>query len=488
MTLCATALPICLNPLQAREDKDGFSVSGSCDSSDDADDTDDSCVSHTLNHSNAERYIVCFQPLSHSFDECFYSIRCLKLLIFSRHVYLRSLSSQGNFPTPINQRRYRDEGRVTLADQIAQRLRDAKLAKKKARLARDCQEKSDAIAVESASRPQPRRTAAPSPNHPLLPTHSPEPAVVASPSRLILQSLVRHRATGLSPNSMLPTVLSPSRGIEVINISSDDSARSPPKKVHPFFMQFQRPSAPTSPTMSNELQFYAVARKTASSNVASIPKSPSHAKTHLSPSITSVPPSLASKAISPKQLPSVTEACPAQDPQSMMSHIRARPSGRLRLKFKSPPRQGLQDHEELQNLLLSYIKLKILNPSRPKPIPKVLFPDFDAVPKSCVNAAESQASVASSVFVGPHLIRPALPTILFHGSDAEHHSIESFPIVTDVPRFEAATQTSPLNHPHTLVADAPRIEAATQTSPRTQPLTLIDLQLELRALLIGLGF
>jgi hypothetical protein len=108
--------------------------------------------------------------------------------------------------------------------------------------------------------------------------------------------------------------------------------------------------------------------------------------------------------------------------------------------------------------------------------------------KSCVNAAESQASFPSSVFASPHLMQPAIPTILFHGSDAEQHFTESFPIVTDALRFEAATQTSPLIHPHTLVADAPRIEAATQTSPRTQPLTLIDLQLEMRALSIGLGF
>jgi hypothetical protein len=72
--------------LQAKEVKNGVSVSGSENSSDDGDESDLSCVSQTCDHSDADR-----------------------------HVYLRSLSSQGGFPTPMHKRRQKDSGMIPVA-------------------------------------------------------------------------------------------------------------------------------------------------------------------------------------------------------------------------------------------------------------------------------------------------------------------------------------------------------------------------------------
>ena len=77
--------------LQAREDKDGRSVSRSENSSDDRDASDLSCVSPGANLSNAEK-----------------------------HEYLASLQSQNDFPTPVHKHRHSDklfEGRELLAAQ-----------------------------------------------------------------------------------------------------------------------------------------------------------------------------------------------------------------------------------------------------------------------------------------------------------------------------------------------------------------------------------
>lgn len=72
--------------VQAREDKDGNSVSGSSNSSDDAHLSDLSCVSQGCDHPDADR-----------------------------NVYLNSLSSQGGFPTPMHRRRHSDDGKIPLA-------------------------------------------------------------------------------------------------------------------------------------------------------------------------------------------------------------------------------------------------------------------------------------------------------------------------------------------------------------------------------------
>ena len=71
--------------LQCTEDRKGKSIAGSANSSDDGDESDDSCVSHNLDHSNAER-----------------------------HIYLESLASQNGFPTPIHERRFKDSGRMSI--------------------------------------------------------------------------------------------------------------------------------------------------------------------------------------------------------------------------------------------------------------------------------------------------------------------------------------------------------------------------------------
>ena len=70
--------------VQAKEDRKGMSVAGSENSSDDVDQPDLSNVSSGSDHSNA-----------------------------ARHVYLASLCSQGNFPTPLHKKRY--SGRMAVA-------------------------------------------------------------------------------------------------------------------------------------------------------------------------------------------------------------------------------------------------------------------------------------------------------------------------------------------------------------------------------------
>ena len=72
--------------LQAKEDRGGVSVTGSSNSSDDGHESDMSYVSPTNGHANADR-----------------------------HVYLKSLSSQGGFPTPIHKRRQRDSAFLSIA-------------------------------------------------------------------------------------------------------------------------------------------------------------------------------------------------------------------------------------------------------------------------------------------------------------------------------------------------------------------------------------
>jgi hypothetical protein len=75
--------------LQAKEDRGGISISGSENSSDDGDESDLSYISQTCDHANADR-----------------------------DVYLRSLSSQGGFPTPMHKRRQKDSGYMTVAGAI----------------------------------------------------------------------------------------------------------------------------------------------------------------------------------------------------------------------------------------------------------------------------------------------------------------------------------------------------------------------------------
>ena len=93
--------------LQAREDKDGHSVSGSGNSSDDAYASDLSYVSASGDHPTAER-----------------------------HQYLASLQSQNDFPTPMHKYRHSDklfDGRELLADVLLEREEAKRLARVKAK-------------------------------------------------------------------------------------------------------------------------------------------------------------------------------------------------------------------------------------------------------------------------------------------------------------------------------------------------------------------
>ena len=91
--------------LQAKECKNGQSVSGSENSSDDADASDLSYVSPTRDHADAPR-----------------------------HVYLDSLASQNGLPTPIHLQRRSDQvfdGREGLVDILMERMESRRLALKK---------------------------------------------------------------------------------------------------------------------------------------------------------------------------------------------------------------------------------------------------------------------------------------------------------------------------------------------------------------------
>jgi hypothetical protein len=124
--------------LQCKEDKDGDSVTGSENSSDDNDQANLSNVSETADHSNAEH-----------------------------HVYLESLASQNKFPTPIQQRRFRDSGQMDLCgaqvvvfllfqmyddlatEKLEMDIRNRKAAKKKARLQAEAKATASASAAVS---------------------------------------------------------------------------------------------------------------------------------------------------------------------------------------------------------------------------------------------------------------------------------------------------------------------------------------------------
>jgi hypothetical protein len=84
--------------LQCREDRGGVSVSGSDNSSDDGCESDLSNISHRLDHPDAPK-----------------------------HVYMESLGSQGAFPKPMNEARY--DGRLSLADEMLERIKAKKKAK-----------------------------------------------------------------------------------------------------------------------------------------------------------------------------------------------------------------------------------------------------------------------------------------------------------------------------------------------------------------------
>ena len=254
--------------LQAREDKDGRSVSGSSNSSDDCDKSNLSCVSPTANHSNAEK-----------------------------HEYLAGMQSQNGFPTPIHKQRHSDlifGGRESLADVLLEREEAKRLTRAKAktddpigyaakkaafaaakaereaiRLARK-QAKLDAgkkapspaqNASRPASRPASRRNNAQQGSPKVISSDSNPPLAPRLPSPAA-------RANELhSPSSKVASTK------EVIHVSSDSKPAIAPRlpypaadndllqhKLHHFFKPFHRAAASTF-TSTHEDKFHALVNR-----------------------------------------------------------------------------------------------------------------------------------------------------------------------------------------------------------------------------------
>jgi hypothetical protein len=250
--------------LQAREDKDGRSVSGSSNSSDDCDKSNLSCVSPTANHSNAEK-----------------------------HEYLAGMQSQNGFPTPIHKQRHSDVifgGRESLADVLLEREEAKRLARAKAktddpigyaakkaafaaakaereavRLARK-QAKLDAgkkapSPAQNASRPASRRNNAQQGSPKVISSDSNPPLAPRLPSPAA-------RANELhSPSSKVASTK------EVIHVSSDSKPAIAPRlpypaadndllqhKLHHFFKPFHRAAASTF-TSTHEDKFHALVNR-----------------------------------------------------------------------------------------------------------------------------------------------------------------------------------------------------------------------------------
>ena len=250
--------------LQAREDKDGRSVSGSSNSSDDCDKSNLSCVSPTANHSNAEK-----------------------------HEYLAGMQSQNGFPTPIHKQRHSDlifGGRESLADVLLEREEAKRLTRAKAktddpigyaakkaafaaakaereafRLARK-QAKLDAgkkapSPAQNASRPASRRNNAQQGSPKVISSDSNPPLAPRLPSPAA-------RANELhSPSSKVASTK------EVIHVSSDSKPAIAPRLPYPaadndllqhklrhFFKPFHRAAASTF-TSTHEDKFHALVNR-----------------------------------------------------------------------------------------------------------------------------------------------------------------------------------------------------------------------------------
>jgi hypothetical protein len=255
--------------LQAREDKDGRSVSGSSNSSDDCDKSNLSCVSPTANHSNAEK-----------------------------HEYLAGMQSQNGFPTPIHEQRHSDlifGGRELLADLLLEREEAKRLARNKAKTddptayaakkAASAAAKAEREAVRLARKlakldagkkaPSPAQNASRPASRPASRRNNAQqgsPKVISSDSNPPLAPRLP------SPAARANELHSPSSKVastkEVIHVSSDSKPAIAPRlpspaahdndllqpKLHHFFKPFHRAAASTF-TSTHEDKFHALVNR-----------------------------------------------------------------------------------------------------------------------------------------------------------------------------------------------------------------------------------
>jgi hypothetical protein len=462
--------------LQAREDKNGRSVSGSDNSSDDADATDLSYVSPSADHSNAEK-----------------------------HEYLASLQSQNGFPTPIHKGRHSDlvyDGiRDSLIDDLYQREQAKMLARatlkasdpiayaaRKAMLARAKSEREAArearrlsklnagnetpalakIASRPASKPVHQLPQAPKQDTVLLALDSPSSnrgrsPTVASPKVI--------------PEVIHVTVASPKVISEVIDVSSASKPPTSPRlplqqpQLHKFFKPFHRAAAATF-TLTHEIKFHAVVRNNSLT-------SPTKLVEELQPTSPLLDP--------PLLAPQVLFPTVGSNLQHMLSPVAVPASLPLVRSHRSPNVQ--------HSLSTTFSDMSVAKKK----------PNLQPSPTS------HESDLCAKKYLHPRLRLKRTQPLFCSGcfvemcADVFNAAVQTSPRISREQAFSAApvtaaVQTSPRNAielPLTVaVQTSPRFtqkqsfDKPTQTSPRDdpdRPVTVQDLRSAIREMLVGLG-
>ena len=477
---------------QAREDKDGVSVSGSDDNSSDGSDKSDlSCVSQGINHSNADK-----------------------------HHYIESLGTQQSetgYPTPVNKQRLSDDlwnGRELLTDVIEGRLQAQRLARaqeKQTDPAAYAARKANLAAAKAAREAarNARKLAAPK---------SPPAGIPSRPVKQLSQvvagiasSLVKQLSQVASPKKevvlissdseppLVPRIPSPAARADDVQPQKLPAARADdvqPQKLTYFFKPFHRASASTfAPT--NEDKFYSLVK---SDNLLTSPPklvdnalkkqqapSPPLAVARLDPPLTITPQVLfetAAVVCSNSQHPS-----PLHFSQQILSPVAKSPSLPLVRAHQSPPVHPA--------LLATFSDMSIakkkpdIRPSPPSLAydPPIMIQVENNFLRNRLRLNRTQPVFCSGCFVELR-------------GDVFNAAVQTTPRSSMTQAFsaaplDAAVQTSPRN-----AIESP-LNVAVQTSPRftqeqslqtcphddpEKPVTAREMRSAIRELLVGLGF
>ena len=484
--------------LQAREDKDGRSVSGSANSSDDAYKSDMSYVSASRDHPTAER-----------------------------HYYLDSMQSQNDFPTPMHKYRHSDNlfnGRELLADLLLEREEAKRLARNKAKTDDPTAYAARKVAVAAAKSEreaarQARRMAqelnaekeAPSPAKiPSRPASRPASRPVSRPVQQLPQApkedLVLRGHDAPSPNREICLISSDS-GPPIATRADDPIPSRLPSpaaravnvqqpKFHAIFKPFRQAAASTF-TLSHEDKFHALV------NCDDSLKSPQKLVANLQPPSPSIVVAGRKNAalelpllITPLVLfPTAVGVClnsPRLSPSHLLSPVARPPSLPLVRSRQSPP-----VHQTL-SATLSEMSLATKKPDmRPSPTWHVCDPLIPAdnkfrnrlklrrtQPLFC-NGSELHAIVANAAAeTSPQgtLEKASIAALL-------NVAVQTSPRSAIEPPLNVAVGTSPRCAPE------PSLDEAIQISPRIdteKPVTAREMRSAIHdaihELLVGLGF
>jgi hypothetical protein len=489
---------------QAREDKDGVSVSGSDDNSSDGSDKSDlSCVSQGINHSNADK-----------------------------HHYIESLGTQQSetgYPTPVNKQRLSDDlwnGRELLTDVIEGRLQAQRLARaqeKQTDPAAYAARKANLAAAKAAREAarNARKLAAPKSPPAGIPSR---PVKQLSQVAGIASSLVKQLSQVASPKKevvlissdseppLVPRIPSPAARADDVQPQKLPAARADdvqpqklpaaraddvqPQKLTYFFKPFHRASASTfAPT--NEDKFYSLVK---SDNLLTSPPklvdnalkkqqapSPPLAVARLDPPLTITPQVLfetAAVVCSNSQHPS-----PLHFSQQILSPVAKSPSLPLVRAHQSPPVHPA--------LLATFSDMSIakkkpdIRPSPPSLAydPPIMIQVENNFLRNRLRLNRTQPVFCSGCFVELR-------------GDVFNAAVQTTPRSSMTQAFsaaplDAAVQTSPRN-----AIESP-LNVAVQTSPRftqeqslqtcphddpEKPVTAREMRSAIRELLVGLGF